>query len=215
MVLLYLTPGFNLWDPTTMKPINKRKTYNVKRTTNSIPKTLHSLFIIYCLLLITATLPALAQTKFDIHPTKKIEANPINVAFMVAEETDTAKITSILHYYGYEPTEGQFSERSFPSEGKSSLKTQDSRLKTEYTHPNGSTIRYTFQDATKEQPYPHVEVKSKLTSKAVDSRLTDLKFKKEGSGYTRKLNQFARSIFNCTHGSNGFLIFHQTRLPKE
>ncbi|MDE5851161.1 MAG: hypothetical protein K2H38_13570, partial [Muribaculaceae bacterium] len=104
---------------------------------------------------------------------------------------------------------------SFPSEGKSSLKTQDSRLKTEYTHPNGSIIRYTFQDATQEQPYPYVEVKSKLNSKAVDYKLTDLKFKKDGSNYIRKTSQYARTIFNCTHGSNGYLIFHQTRLPKE
>ncbi|MDE6552219.1 MAG: hypothetical protein K2K98_04575 [Muribaculaceae bacterium] len=183
-------------------------------TQYSIPNTLHSLFIVYCLLLIFIA-PASAQSKFDIHPTKKIEANPINVAFMLAQETDTAKMASILHYYGYEPTEGQFSERSFPSEGKSSLKTQDSRLKTEYTHPNGSTIRYTFQDATQAQPYPHVEVKSKLTAKAVDSKLTDLKFKKEGSGYTRKSNQYSRTVFHCKRGSNGYLIFHQTRLPKE
>ena len=183
-------------------------------TQYSIPNTLHSLFIVYCLLLIFIV-PASAQSKFDIHPTKKIEANPINVAFMLAQETDTAQMASILHYYGYEPTEGQFSERSFPSEGKSSLKTQDSRLKTEYTHPNGSIIRYTFQDATKDQPYPHVEVKSKLNSKEVDLKLEDLQFKKEGSGYIRKRNQYARTVFHCKHGSNGYLIFHQTRLPKE
>ena len=188
----------------------------MKTTTLTTITTMKTKLIFYLLYLIFITsAPATAQSKFDIHPTKKIEANPINVAFMLAQETDTAQMASILHYYGYEPTEGQFSERSFPSEGKSSLKTQDSRLKTEYTHPNGSTIRYTFQDATQAQPYPHVEVKSKLTSKAVDSKLTDLKFKKEGSGYTRKSNKYSKTFFRCMRGSRGYLIFHQTRLPQE
>ncbi|MDE7346102.1 MAG: hypothetical protein K2N48_05080 [Muribaculaceae bacterium] len=169
----------------------------MKKTTLTTTTKMKTKLIFYLLSLIfITTVPASAQTKFDIHPTKKIEANPINVAFMLAQETDTAKMSAISKYYGYEQ---QSTQNDFVVQ----------------FHPNGSIIRYTFNEATEEQPYPYVEVKSKLNSKAVESKLTDLKFKKDGSNYIRKTSQYARTIFNCKHGSNGYLIFHQTRLPKE
>ena len=134
---------------------------------------------------------------------KKIEANPINVAYILAQETDSAKIASTLKYYGYElqPIETP------PSGGRGAY--------TNYRHPNGSIIRYTFKDATKAQPYPQVEVKSKKSSKDIDSTLTNLNFKKYGSVYDRKIGQYARTLFQCKHGAAGFLTFHQSRHPRE
>ena len=133
---------------------------------------------------------------FPSQAVKKIEANPINVAFMLAQETDTAKMASTCKYYGYELCPSQ--------EGYSV-----------YSHATGSIIRYTFRDATTEQPYPQVEVKSKTNSKDIDFTLTDLNFKKFGSGYERKLGPYARTVFSCKHGSGGYLIFHQSRIPRK
>lgn len=127
---------------------------------------------------------------------KKIDANPINVAFMLAKETDSVKMASTCKYYGYELV---------PSKNGYIV----------YTHHNGSIIRYTFKDATNNQPYPQVEVKSKMNSKDIDFTLTDLNFKKVGSAYERKQGRYARTFFICKHGSGGFLIFHQIRIPKE
>ncbi len=141
--------------------------------------------ILLFILLLLTLLPASAI--------KKIEANPINVAFMLAQETDSAKMASICDYYGYviQPSQDGY---------------------TIFKHPNSSIIRYSFRDVTTEQPYPYVEVKSKLSSKEIDFTLTDLNFKKNGSGYVRKLGHYARSVFDCKHGSHGFLIFHQSKI---
>ncbi len=130
-------------------------------------------------------------TLLPISAIKKIEANPINVAFMLAQESDSAKMASICDYYGYVIQPSQ--------EGYIIFK-----------HPNSSIIRYSFKETSKEQPYPYVEVKSKLSSKEIDFTLTDLNFKKNGSEYVRKVGQFARSVFNCKHVPKGFLGFHKT-----
>ena len=123
---------------------------------------------------------------------RKVEANPINVAYILAQETDSAGIDATCKYYGYE------------------LQTSNDGYTT-YKHTNGSIIRYTFKDTSNEQPYPKVEVKSKVSSKEIDTILTDLGFQKEGSGYKRKVSQYARSIFSCKHNPQGFLILHQSR----
>lgn len=140
-------------------------------------------------LLVFTLLPAVAI--------KKIEANPVNLAFLLSQETDSAKMSSICEYYGY---------ISQPSQDGYAV----------YRHPkNSSVIRYSFKGASTEQPYPYVEVKSNIGAKDTDFTLTDLKFNKAGSGYVRKLGQYARSTFQCKHGPHGFLIFHQTKLPKD
>ncbi len=127
---------------------------------------------------------------------KPVEANPINVAFMLAQRTDTAQMSAIIDYYGYQLQP-----------------TQDGYITV--THPNGSIIRYTFQDATESQPYPKVEVKSKQHTAEINSMLEDLRFKKQGSAYIRKSNMYSRSAINCHHAPHGYLIFHQTLLPKD
>ena len=64
---------------------------------------------------------------------KKIEANPVNIASMLAQETYSAKIASMCNYYGYV-----------------NQLWQDSYIV--FKHPNASIIRYTFKDSSKEQP---------------------------------------------------------------
>ena len=145
--------------------------------------------LLLTLLLVFTLLPAAAI--------KKIDANPVNVAFLLAQEADSAKIASICDYYGY---------ISQPSQNGYAV----------YRHPkNSSIIRCSFKEATEGQPYPYIEVKSKMSAKDIDFTLTDLKFKKTGSAYVRKLGLYARSSFQCKHGPRGFLIFHQTKLPKD
>ena len=144
----------------------------------------------------TILLILLLFTLLPARAVKKIEANPVNLAFLLSQETDSAKIASICDYYGY---------ISQPSQDGYAV----------YLHPkNSSVIRYSFQDATNGQPYPYVEVKPKMSAKDIDFTLTDLNFKKAGSAYVRKPDHYARSSFQCKHGPHGFLILHQTKLPK-
>lgn len=129
---------------------------------------------------------ASAEKTYDIHPLKKIEANPINVAVMLMQENDTAKMASTLHYYGYQESQ-----------------TPDSSKK--FTHPNGSTIRYNLSD----QKSPTVEVTSKGTNKEKDQILQNLNFHKNGNAYEQKSVGFTT---RCTFGSHGTLFL--ARIPK-
>ena len=159
----------------------------------------HPLLILTLLLL--AILPARAV--------KKIEANPINVAFILAQETDSAKIASICDYYGYQPSSDDSHSYKSASASLSSGETNT------YHHPNGSILRISFRDATPDRPYPQVEVKSKQSSKNIDFTLTDLRFEKQSNGYQRNLGQHARHITTCKSAPRGFLLFQHTRLPRK
>ena len=161
----------------------------------------HPLLILTLLLL--AILPASADNKFGITPIKKIEANPINVAFILAQETDSTKIASICDYYGYQPSPDNTTP---PSGGWGAYSST-------YRHPNGSILRISFRDATPDQPYPQIEVKSKQSSKDIDYTLTDLRFKKQGNGYERNIGEHARHITTCKSAPRGFLRLQHTRLP--
>ncbi|MBD5505600.1 MAG: hypothetical protein HDR09_18140 [Lachnospiraceae bacterium] len=167
----------------------------------------HPLLILTLLLL--AILPASADNKFGITPIKKIEANPINVAFILAQETDSTKIASICDYYGYQPSPDNSASSKTASAGLSSGETNT------YRHPNGSILRISFRDATPDQPYPQIEVKSKQSSKDIDYTLTDLRFKKQGNGYERNIGEHARHITTCKSAPRGFLRLQHTRLPRK
>ena len=127
---------------------------------------------------------------------KKIDANPINVAFILSQETDSDEMSSTLEYYGY--------ERQTSNDGYYVFK-----------NPNGSVVKYTFKDATEAQPYPRVEVKSNRGSKDIDDTLESLSFKKEGNKYIRNTGQYAKTETHCTNGSQGFLIFHRVKINSQ
>ena len=116
---------------------------------------------------------------------KKIEANPINIAYMLAQDTDTASMSKTCEYYGYVR---QVSEDGY----------------TVFKHTNGSIIRYSLN---KDSNYPHVEVKSKSSSRDTDAILSDLGFQKQGNNYELKTGKLTRSKTTCIHGPNGFLVF--------
>ena len=126
---------------------------------------------------------------------KKIEANPINIAYMLAQDTDSASMAKTCEYYGYVRQS-----------------TQDGY--TVFKHTNGSIIRYTFKNEDKDKPYPYVEVKSKSSSREIDAILSNLGFQKQGNNYELKTGKFTRSKITYRHGSNGFLVFHKIRSPQ-
>lgn len=112
---------------------------------------------------------------------KKIEANPINIAVMLTQEIDTAKIASTCEYYGY--------ERQLPKDGY-----------TIFTHANGSQIRFKHPEGEK---YPTIEVKSKVSNKEKYKILKNLDFQKSGNAYERKSIGY---ITRCTNGKSGYLV---------
>ncbi len=142
-----------------------------------------------------AVLPVSAETKFDVHPIKKIEANPINVAVSLTERTDSATIASICEYYGYikQPSQDDY---------------------TVYKHSNGSIIRYSFNkgDYVGKNEYPSIEVKSKGTQKEKDEILKNLNFQKSGNSYERR---GMSSTIHCSNGVHGFLIIQQSTKTKK
>lgn len=126
-----------------------------------------------------------------LHAVKKIEANPINVAAMLTQETDTAKIASTCDYYGY--------IRQHPIDGY-----------TVFKHPNGSVIRYKYTDP--DQKYQTIEVVSKASQREKENTLQSLSFQKIGNAYERRSISFTT---RCTSGPHNSLIFQQLPKPKK
>ena len=121
---------------------------------------------------------------------KKIEANPINIAAILVEKTDSAKIASPLEYYGYHP---QGTE-----DGYQIMRTS-----------NGNEIRCTFTDSG--DKYPTVVVKTHGTSRPIDDKLKELDFEKSGNGYEKMKNAYSKFKTKCSLGSHNTLIFLRVR----
>lgn len=127
---------------------------------------------------------------FPAKAIKKIEANPINIAVMLTQETDTASISFTLQYYG----------NSCGIQEK--LKTDSSKPETyvTYTHPNSSIIRYRLSGREK---YYTIEVISKLSTKEKDKILKNLNFQKKSNEYELKT---IGHITRCVSSPNNTLI---------
>ena len=134
------------------------------------------------------TLFGIIFTLIPARAMNKNEANPINIAVLLTQETDTASMASTCDYYGY--------VRQIPSDGY-----------TVFKHANGSIIRYKYIDS--DQKYPTIEVISKASQKEKDNTLQSLNFKKAGNSYERRSIGYTTK---CTSGSHGSLIL--TRYPK-
>ena len=119
--------------------------------------------------------------------TLKIEANPINVAAILTELPDSAAFASTCEYYGYVLESPQDSY-------------------TVFSHPNGSTIRFSFNAADDGKEYSTIEVTSKIPQKEKDQILQELNFQKAGSAYERRSVGYTT---RCTNGHRGALIFQQ------
>ena len=134
------------------------------------------------LLLILTLLPASAIKKF--------EANPINIAAVMVEKTDSAHIASTCEYYGftYQGVEDGY---------------------TVMKRTNGNEIKFTFNDNGTINKYPTIVVKIKEAHKEIDARLKELNFEKKGNTYEIKRNQYSRYITQCNFGTRNTLIFRR------
>ena len=134
------------------------------------------------LLLILNLLPASAVKKF--------EANPINIAAVMVEKTDSAQIASTCEYYGftYQGVEDGY---------------------TVMKRTNGNEIKFTFNDNGTINKYPTIVVKIKEAHKEIDARLKELNFEKKGNTYEIKQNQYSRFITQCSFGPHNTLIFRR------
>lgn len=112
---------------------------------------------------------------------------------MLMQRTDTSSIASALRYYGYEMHVSQ------PADGSAV-----------YTHPNGSTIRYKYVDPN--QPFPTVEVTSKVSAKEDEQILQGLRFEKTGNTYEQKSIGY---ITRCQFGPHRTLILTRVMKQKE
>lgn len=133
-------------------------------------------------LLILSILPASAVKKF--------EANPINIAAVMVEKTDSAQIASTCEYYGFTYQEVE--------DGFTVLK-----------RSNNSEIKFTFNDNGTTQKYPIIVVTTREAHKEIDTRLKELGFEKKGNIYEIKRNQFSRYITQCYFGTRNTLIFRR------
>ena len=136
------------------------------------------------------TLTLLILTLLPASAIKKFEANPINIAAVMVEKTDSAQITSTCEYYGftYQGVE----------DGYTVLK-----------RSNNSEIKFTFNDNGTTQKYPIIEVTTKEAHKEIDTRLKELGFEKKGNIYEIKRNQFSRYIIQCNLVHNNTLTFRR------
>ena len=136
------------------------------------------------------TLLLLFLTILPASAIKKFEANPINIAAVMVEKTDSAKIASTCEYYGftYQGVEDGY---------------------TVMKRTNGNEIKFTFNDNGTINKYPTIVVKTKEAHKEIDARLKELNFEKKGNTYEIKQNQYSRFITQCSFGPHNTLIFRR------
>ena len=127
-------------------------------------------------------------TLLPAHAIKKFEADPINIAAVLVEKSDSANVASTLAFYGY------------------TFQTKEDGY-TVMRHPNGNEIRFSFN--TVESKYPTIRVKTKGTRKSIDSKLIELDFVKTRHGYEKIRNQYSKYKTSCTFGPHGLLIFQR------
>ena len=136
------------------------------------------------------TLTLLLLTLLPASAVKKIEANPIYIAASLVEKTDSANVASILEYYGYNL---QDSENGYCI----------------MRHPNGSEIRFSFNENGHSKKYPTVTVKHNATHKDITERLKELDYEKSGNGYVRARTKTSRYLTQCTTGRQSTLTFRR------
>ena len=136
------------------------------------------------------TISLLLLTLLPASAIKKFEANPINIATLMVEKTDSAQIASTCEYYGF-AYQGE-------EDGYTVMK-----------RPNGNEIRFTFKDNGIVQKYPTIVVKTKEAHKNIEARLEELGFERKGHIYEIKRNQYSRWVKQCDFGPHNTLIFRR------
>ena len=118
---------------------------------------------------------------------KTINVNPVNLAVVIVEKSDSAKIQKEFAYYGY------------TNEG-----TKDGY--TIMRSPNGIEICYSFQDNLPSEKFPTVVVTDEEDDKDLSQRLFDLNFKRKGNTYTKIATRDDNHLIQCTFGPSNTLI---------
>ena len=126
---------------------------------------------------------------------KKVDANPINVAVLIAEKGDSTQVASIFQYYGYTP---QGMENDYQV----------------MKHFNGNEMRYSFNDSGISQKYPTIVVKTEASQKEIDAILTELKFIETGNNYERTVSRYNNYITRCTFGPRNTFIIQRIHCQK-
>ena len=136
------------------------------------------------------TLTLLLLTLLPASAVKKFEPNPINVAAIIVEKTDSAKVASTCEYYGfaYQGVE----------DGYTIMK-----------RANGNEIKFTFSENGSIQKYPIIVINTKEANREIDTRLKELNFVKRGNSYEIKRNIYSRYITQCSFGLKNTLIFRR------
>lgn len=159
-------------------------TSKIFRKTENRKGKAHLIFYLLSLIFLHA-LPASAVKKFDV--------NPINLAVILTEQPDSARIADVCEYYGYinQPSQDGYEV---------------------YLHPNGSIIRYMYIDGEDGKRYPTIEVKSNTTKKEKDHILKQLNFKQRGSSYERTSIGYQT---RCSSATGGYLRFSNHPKPRQ
>lgn len=133
-------------------------------------------------------LTLLLLTPLSASAAKKIEANPINIASILVEKTDSTKVASTLEYYGY-TLQGM-------KDGYCIM-----------THPNGTEIRFSFNEDGTPSKYPTVILKYNASQRDLHDRLKELNFEKSDNGYEKTKNPYSHYSTKCIAGPHSTLIF--------
>ena len=137
---------------------------------------------------ILLTLSFLLLPLLTTHAATTPEANPLNIAATLVEKTDSAKVASMLEYYGYTLHDIE--------NGYCVMR-----------HPNGTEIRFTFNENGTPSKYPTVTVKHNETQRDLNTQLKGLDFEKSGNGYERIRNKQSLYYTRCKSGPHSTLIF--------
>ncbi len=138
--------------------------------------------------LIISLLSLIFMCSLPASAVKTINANPVNLAAVIVEMVDSAKIQSEFDYYGYtlQGTE----------DGYKIMKT-----------PNGHEIRYSFQDTKAIDNHPVVIVHTAESAPDLDKRLDEMQFIKDGHTYIRVARRDENHLTKCFPNSSNTLLF--------
>lgn len=118
---------------------------------------------------------------------KTINANPVNLAAVIVEMVDSARIQREFDYYGY--------KYQGTEDGFKVMKT-----------PNGHEIRYSFQNAKALDGHPVVIVKTFESPTEIDTRLKELQFIKDGQNYRRVARRDENHLIQCLPNSSNSIL---------
>lgn len=146
--------------------------------TIQIPMAMRTILITITIILF-AVIPAGAVKKFDV--------NPINLAVVLVEKEDSAKIESILRYYGYVHRGTEDGYRIM-------------------RHPDGKEMRCRYGKDGPSDRYPTIIVSTGESRKEIDSRLREPKFVRSRDGYERSVSRYHNHLTRCSFGPGNKVV---------